>query len=180
MHYCYLFMGPSGSGKTTLAEKSFSSQQKIVSYTTRIPRSSEKDGLDYHFVSKKQFKQMVIDDQFAEFDVYDENYYGIALTSIKKALEISDCYDPITPLGFLNLYKNFGQQMVPVWIHISKETLAQRLAHRASPAEIKRRIALYEKDLAYLPELKKIETLIEIDGEQSVADMVAQFRKALN
>ena len=71
MNHCYLFIGPSGSGKTSLAEKAFTPDQKIISYTTRAPRDGEKHGRDYFFISKKEFKQMVNRDQFAEYDVYE-------------------------------------------------------------------------------------------------------------
>lgn len=53
MNHCYLFIGPSGSGKTSLAEKAFALEQKVISYTTRMPRSGEEEGRDYYFVSKK-------------------------------------------------------------------------------------------------------------------------------
>lgn len=180
MPHCYLFMGPSGSGKTTLAESFFKPQQKIISYTTRPARPSEKDGLDYHFISKDQFKAMIIANQFAEFDVYDNHYYGIALDSIKQALAKGDCYDPITPPGFFNLYKIFGETIVPVWIDISKETLAQRLGQRATKKELDRRLALYEKDLRHFLQLKKIPHLIVIDGEQSPVAMLHQLKNALS
>ena len=93
MNHCYLFIGPSGSGKTSLAEKAFAPEQKVISYTTRPPREGEEHGRDYYFVSKKKFKQMVNDDQFAEYDVYDEEFYGIAKSTLREALTAGNCYE---------------------------------------------------------------------------------------
>lgn len=173
---CYLFMGPSGSGKTTLAEQCFSPEQKIISNTTRTKRPEEKDGVDYYFISEDAFKQLIATQQLAEYDYYDQHYYGIAKITIKKALQKGDCYDPITPQGFWNLYQQFGDQLVPVWINISKATVAKRLQSRTDQAMIERRLAIYEKDQLELPKLRQLPQLIEIDGEQNLAAMVQQFR----
>ena len=180
MNHCYLFIGPSASGKTSLAEAAFRPEQKIISYTTRDPRVAEEHGRDYYFVTKKQFKQMVIQDAFAEYDVYDEHYYWIAKETLRHALTLGDCYDPITATGFLNLYRAFGEQMIPVWINISKDTIIQRLEKRASPEELARRLALYQADQENYDRLKQIPQLIEIDGEASLAAMVQELRQRLN
>lgn len=180
MNHCYLFIGPSASGKTSLAETTFRPEQKIISYTTRDPRVAEEHGRDYYFVTKKQFKQMVIQDAFAEYDVYDGHYYGIAKETLQQALTLGDCYDPITATGFLNLYRVFGEQMIPVWINISKETITQRLKKRASSEELARRLALYQADQENYDRLKQLPQLIEIDGEASLASMVQELRQRLN
>jgi len=179
MNHCYLFIGPSGSGKTSLAEKAFSTEQKIISYTTRSPREGEEHGRDYYFVSKKEFKQMVNRDQFAEYDGYDEHFYGIAKATLRDALAAGDCYDPITTTGFINLHRVFGNQMVPIWINISKETMSARLEKRSSSEDLERRLAIFQEDQESLARLKRYPNLIEIDGETSLAEMLEQLRQAL-
>lgn len=179
MNHCYLFIGPSGSGKTSLAEKAFAPEQKVISYTTRMPRSGEEEGRDYYFVSKKIFKQMIVNDRFAEYDVYDEHFYGIAKDTLREALEAGDCYDPITTTGFINLHRLFGDQMVPIWINISKETMIARLEKRASAEDLERRLAIFQEDQKSLERLKKFPNLIEIDGEASLNEMLFQLRQAL-
>ena len=65
-----ILSSPSGVGKTTITKKI---QQKYpnfkisVSHTTRIPRSNEVDGVDYHFVSKENFKKLIDQNQFYEY-----------------------------------------------------------------------------------------------------------------
>lgn len=180
MNHCYLFIGPSGSGKTSLAEKAFKPEQKIISYTTRSPRIGEKHGRDYYFISKKEFKQMVNRDKFAEFDVYNEHFYGITKETIKNALAVGDCYDPITTTGFINLQRLFGEQVVPVWINISKETMIDRLAKRGDTIQLDRRLKLFQEDQKNLERLKRFPNLIEINGEASLDEMLNQLRNALN
>ncbi|WP_159721712.1 guanylate kinase [Enterococcus sp. CSURQ0835] len=176
MPKCYLFMGPSGSGKTTLAESCFTPDQKIISNTTRNMRPGERDGVDYYFISTEQFEDLIKAGKLAEYDCYDQHYYGIAKATIKKALKKGDCYDPITPQGFWNLFAQYGDQLVPVWLNISKQTVATRLKNRADEAEIKRRLAIYEKDQLELPRLRKLPQLIELDGEKSLPELIQQFK----
>ena len=180
MNHCYLFIGPSGSGKTSLAEKAFKPEQKIISFTTRPPRADEQQGRDYYFISKKEFKQMVNQDKFAEFDVYDDNFYGIAKETIRRALAVGDCYDPITTTGFINLQRLFRDQVVPIWINISKETMIERLKKRADTLQLERRLELFQEDQKNLARLKKFPNLIEINGEVSLDEMLEQLRQALN
>ena len=180
MNHCYLFIGPSGSGKTTLASNSFKSEQKIISYTTRTKRSGEKDNVDYHFVSRKVFEEMIQQKAFAEYDYYDHHYYGIAMASIKQALEKGDCYDPITMPGFWNLRKSFGLTVVPILIEVSKETIQQRLKKRqATSEEIARRLELFSEEQKHYPELEKLPDLIKIDGEQPLKAMIQQLKTSL-
>jgi len=58
----FIVSAPSGTGKTTLCRKAvdyFPDLMHSISYTTRPPRKGEKDGIDYHFISKKVFQRMI-------------------------------------------------------------------------------------------------------------------------
>ena len=70
---------PSGSGKTTLCKALRKVREDIlwsVSFTTREPRKNERNGLDYHFVSKNEFKQRIKEKDFIEWQNVHGNYYG--------------------------------------------------------------------------------------------------------
>lgn len=72
---------PSGAGKTTLArrllrEPNFTNAQFSISYTTRKPRGSEQNGVDYHFVDVPTFQQRINDGQFLEWAEVHGEYYG--------------------------------------------------------------------------------------------------------
>ena len=73
-----ILSSPSGAGKTTLV-KLLSEENKYkisISHTTRKPRLNEKNGIDYFFVEKKKFKEMINNDEFLEYAEVFNNYYG--------------------------------------------------------------------------------------------------------
>jgi len=75
-----IIIGPGGSGKSTLV-KSISeilNIKKIISTTSRKIRKNEIDHVDYHFISKDDFKKRIEQNLFLEFDEIYDNYYGIA------------------------------------------------------------------------------------------------------
>lgn len=80
---------PSGSGKTTLLSKlrdEFSNFGYSISCTTRAPRGEEKDGIDYHFISKETFLERIEQHYFAEWACVHGNYYGTPLEGVRRLL----------------------------------------------------------------------------------------------
>ena len=73
-----ILSSPSGAGKTTLVRLlSEKNNYKIsISHTTRKPRFNEINGVDYFFVDKKKFKEMIDDEEFLEYAMVFKNYYG--------------------------------------------------------------------------------------------------------
>ena len=83
-----ILSSPSGAGKTTLAKK-ISKEKKFkisISHTTRKPRSNEKEGKDYHFVSIKGFKKLIEQKEFLEYAKVFNNYYGTSKKPVIKNL----------------------------------------------------------------------------------------------
>jgi guanylate kinase len=81
--------GPSGAGKSTIIESASSEIGDYyfsVSTTTRAPRSGEKHGREYYFVSKEEFEQGIKKSEFLEYAKVHENYYGTSLKPVKEAL----------------------------------------------------------------------------------------------
>ncbi|ORJ59028.1 guanylate kinase [Geothermobacter hydrogeniphilus] len=79
---------PSGAGKTTLCRHlvdNFSNIRQSVSFTTRKPRGSERDGVDYHFVDQAEFDRMVAAGEFAEWAEVHGNCYGTALKTLDES-----------------------------------------------------------------------------------------------
>ena len=77
--------GPSGAGKTTVCDKLLSQKQDLhfsISCTTRQPREGEVDGQDYYFISPKEFKDKVENDEFIEYAEVHDNYYGTLRTEV--------------------------------------------------------------------------------------------------
>ena len=82
--------GPSGVGKSTVIADLLQNRPDIhfsVSFTTRLPRTGEVDGVNYNFVSKPEFERMIADGELLEYAEYVENYYGTSLKIIRDKLE---------------------------------------------------------------------------------------------
>ena len=84
-----ILSSPSGAGKTTLV-KLLSKKNKFfisTSHTTRKPRPNEIDGKDYFFVSDKEFKRLIKNDEFLEYAKVFKNFYGTSRTPVIQNLE---------------------------------------------------------------------------------------------
>jgi guanylate kinase len=89
----FVISGPSGVGKDALIEKLLAKDQTLrrsVSYTTRHPRPSEKDGVDYSFVPRDKFDRLVAGDELLEHASYDGNMYGTSRDRV-DALRSAGC-----------------------------------------------------------------------------------------
>ena len=80
---------PSGCGKSTLIDMLLQEYHDIVysiSCTTRAPRGEEEDGLDYHFLSKERFEELIGENAFLEYANVHDNYYGTLRAPIEEVL----------------------------------------------------------------------------------------------
>jgi len=85
----FIISAPSGSGKSTLVKEIRKRVQNLefsISYTTRPPRGSERDGQEYFFITRVKFEQMIAKGEFLEYaEVYGEDYYGTARRFLEQA-----------------------------------------------------------------------------------------------
>jgi len=84
----FIISAPSGSGKSTLVNvvrRTIPDLQFSISYTTRTPRGTEKDGCEYFFISREQFEEMTRNQEFLEHADVFGNYYGTAKSFLNKA-----------------------------------------------------------------------------------------------
>jgi len=82
--------GPSGVGKNTLVKKGLETIDRVtysISATTRQPRNGEKDGIDYFFISKEDFKERIQRDEFFEWAEVYGNFYGTPRTYVESMLK---------------------------------------------------------------------------------------------
>ena len=85
----FVISAPSGTGKSTLCRELIKAIPDLfysISLTTRIPRDGEKDGVDYHFVSREKFQQIVQENGFLECAEVFGNLYGTSKAHVEKAL----------------------------------------------------------------------------------------------
>src|SRR6476646_6106067 len=84
----FIISAPSGSGKSTLVGQLMTRVPRLrfsVSYTTRPLRGQEKDGHDYHFISREEFERRLADDEFLESAEVFGNYYGTHRSELDRA-----------------------------------------------------------------------------------------------
>lgn len=131
--------GPSGAGKGTIC-KSFMERNKevvlSVSATTRSPRKGEVDGVNYHFMTKEQFKEKMEADDFLEYaEVYD-NFYGTPKSNVEELLESGkDVILEIDIQGALKVKENAEEGIFIFILPPSMEELKQRIIKRGSETE---------------------------------------------
>ena len=150
-----ILSSPSGVGKTTLTKKI---QQKYpnfkisVSHTTRIPRSNEVDGVDYHFVSKERFKKLIDQNQFYEYAKIFENYYGTLRKTVDKDIVSNDLIFDIDWQGTKQLSKFSNLKLIKIFlIPDSKEELKKRLIKRDqnTKEEVDKRYKSFNDDVKH-------------------------------
>ena len=181
---------PSGAGKTTLA-RGLAEREHLefsVSYTTRVPRAGERDGVDYKFVSDDEFEQMIHAGEFAEWAVVHGNRYGTAIHTVNRALEDGKDYlFDIDWQGGAQIRRQWPDESVLVFIlPPSMAELERRLRRRAtdSPEAISRRLAMAKRELEHFAEYDylvvndNLETALKELSSIYVAARCARSRRA--
>src|SRR4051812_48936890 len=101
--------GVSGVGKSEVMKRVLTYSelniQKLITATTRPPRTEEVDGLDYYFVSREEFIKGIKNNQFLEYIEYNNNYYGTSLNSLEKGLSVKNIILIIDVRGFQKIKK---------------------------------------------------------------------------
>ena len=149
-----ILSSPSGVGKTTLTKKI---QQKYknfkisVSHTTRTPRSNEVDGVDYHFVSKQKFKELIDKGKFYEYAKIFENYYGTLKNIVDETIKENDILFDIDWQGTKQLSKFKNLNLIKIYLITDKEELKSRLVKRNqnTEEEIKKRSDSFDEDIKH-------------------------------
>ena len=150
-----ILSSPSGVGKTTLTKKIQQKHQNFkisVSHTTRLPRSNEVDGVDYHFVSKEKFEELIKTNQFYEYAKIFENYYGTLKKNVDETLLNNDILFDIDWQGTKQLSKFKNLNLIKIFlITKDKEELKKRLIKRNqnSQDEIKKRFNSFDEDITH-------------------------------
>lgn len=155
-----IFSAPSGSGKSTIVNHILGlypdSMEFSVSATSRAPRGEEQHGREYYFLTTEEFREMIDQDKFVEFEeVYEGRFYGTLKSECERIWAAGHViiFD-VDVKGGVNLKKYFGDAALAVFIKApSVEVLRERLVKRGtdSPEAIEERIAKAEEEMAYAP-----------------------------
>lgn len=159
-----IFSAPSGSGKTTIVRRlleRFPQLEFSISATSRAPRGTERNGVDYYFLSQEEFMKAVSENRFVEWEeVYKGTCYGTLRSEVERIWEKGHIivFD-VDVIGGINLKRIFGPNACSVFIMPpSTEELRRRLVARGtdSPEVIDRRVAKAEFELTKAPEFDHI------------------------
>ena len=151
----FVLSSPSGAGKTTLVKKIAKNKNFSISisHTTRLPRPNEKNGKDYYFVSKNQFKKLIKKNEFLEHAKVFENYYGsskkLVVQKLKKGKNIIFDIDWQGTRQIRN--KKLKYKLKTFFIlPPSKKELLKRLIKREKKnmKTVKKRMKEFKKDLS--------------------------------
>jgi guanylate kinase len=140
---CIIFSAPSGAGKTTIVHRLLQEIPSLsfsVSACSREARPTEKDGVDYYFLTADEFKNKIENQEFIEWEeVYANNFYGTLTSEIEKIWNAnkSVIFD-VDVVGGLNLKRYFGDKALSVFVQPpSLEILEKRLRSRKTESEEK-------------------------------------------
>ncbi|WP_086350297.1 guanylate kinase [Candidatus Enterococcus clewellii] len=177
----FIIMGASGSGKTKITELAFPREEKLVSFTTRKKRWNEKNGVDYYFISREQFEQLIQEKKLIEYDLYDDNYYGVGRAEVMEKVTKHSVYNVLTLKGFEAIRAEFGEQVIPIFLDVSKENILKRLKKRSESMEsIQKRSAIYEKDMEIKQQLQKYSNVHIIDGDREIQATVTELKAIID
>jgi len=154
MNNIIVISGPSGSGKSTLIHLLLKEHKELsfsISYTSRKKRKNEKNGEDYHFVSKDKFKKMIDADKFVEWAEIHSNYYGTS----RDEIDLKSKNDKILVLdvdtqGAKNIKRFFSNVLFIFVVSPSLKDLEKRLMkreHNKINKDIRRRLKTAKNEL---------------------------------
>ena len=145
---------PSGSGKTTLVRPLVADLEGLefsVSYATRSPRASEKDGVDYHFVSENEFRAKIKANGFLEWAEVHERLYGTGRTETETVLDRGvDVVLDIDVQGAVQVQKSMPDAVLIFILPPSFDVLEKRLRDRRQNegVDIKRRLMVARREVS--------------------------------
>ncbi|MGN0186398.1 MAG: guanylate kinase [Paludibacteraceae bacterium] len=156
---------PSGSGKSTLEQYLMAqSDQKIefsVSATSRPPRGSERNGVEYFFLSPDEFHQKIAENAFVEYEeVYENCFYGTLKSEVDNKLSKgANLLFDVDVKGGLNIKRMYGDRALALFVQPpSTDELRRRLVGRAtdSPEMIEKRLTKATWEMQFAPQFDAV------------------------
>ena len=165
-----IISAPSGTGKSTIISWLMKEHPELnlafsISCTSRAPRGTEQNGVEYFFLTPEEFRERIDNDEFLEYEeVYEGRFYGTLKAQVERQLEAGQnvVFD-VDVKGGVNIKKYYGDEALSIFIQPpSIGELRRRLEGRGtdSPEVIDQRIARAEFELTFA---EKFDTIVVND-----------------
>lgn len=174
--------GPSGVGKDTIIQRLLELDPNLkysVSCTTRAPRPGEVDGVNYSFVSRERFEELLAQGHFLEHASYDGNLYGTPAAPVEAARAAAqDIVLKIEVQGALQVRKRAPDAIFIFIAPPTNEELARRQELRSSETrqDMTERRRIAEKEMTYARDYDHV--VVNDDLDRAVAEVLAIIRRA--
>ena len=180
-----IFSAPSGSGKSTIINWLMQHEELrlafSISCTIRAPRGTDRDGLEYFFLSPEEFRERIARDEFLEYEeVYKDRFYGTLKQQVENQLAKGEnvVFD-VDVKGGCNIKQFYGDRALSVFIQPpSVEELRRRLEGRATdaPEVINDRIARASYELTFAPRFDRVVVNDDLEkAERETLQIVKEF-----
>jgi guanylate kinase len=174
--------GPSGVGKSTVRQALFSMKGHnlvySVSMTTRAPRATEKEAVDYYFVSKDEFNHRIEEDMFLEYAEFVGNMYGTPLDKVEELLDQGkEVVLEIDTEGALQVRSKMPDAIMIFIVPPTKEALYERLRRRGTESDyqLEKRIEKANKEFKLA---HKYDYIVANDDVENAADRILAIIRA--
>ncbi len=181
-----IFSAPSGSGKSTIVNYLMQEHPELrlafsISCTSRAPRGTEQNGVEYFFLSPDEFRQKIANEEFLEYEeVYPDRFYGTLKAQVERQSEAGQnvVFD-VDVVGGCNIKKHYGDRALSVFIQPpSIEELRRRLEGRGTdaPEVIEQRLAKASYELTFADKFDTIIVNDDLDrAKQEAFEKISQF-----
>ena len=181
-----IFSAPSGSGKSTIINYLLTQNLNLsfsVSATSRPPRGTEKDGVEYFFLTPDAFKEKIANEEFLEYEeVYENRFYGTLKAQVERQREAGQnvVFD-VDVKGGVNIKKHYGDDALSLFIQPpSVAELRKRLEHRGTdtPEAIEQRLAKAGYEMTFAPQFDHVIVNDDLEkAKQETLRVVSDFLK---
>lgn len=179
---------PSGSGKSTIVNWLMKEHPELhlnfsISCTSRAPRGTEKNGVEYFFLTPEEFKEKIQHNDFLEYEeVYENRFYGTLKQQVENQREAGQnvVFD-VDVKGGVNIKKYYGDDAMSLFIQPpSVEELRRRLEHRGTdtPEAIEERLAKAAYEMTFAPQFDHVVVNDDLESaKQETLKLVQDFLK---
>ena len=181
-----IFSAPSGSGKSTIINYLLAQHLNLafsISATSRAPRGTERDGVEYFFLTPDEFRRRIEAGEFLEYEeVYKDRFFGTLKSQVEKQLaDGQNVIFDVDVVGGCNIKQFYGDRALSVFIQPpSIEELRHRLEGRGTdaPEVIESRLAKAAYELTFAPKFDRV--IVNDDLEKAKAEALQVITDFLN